>query len=71
MAKLIRVILIREKEFRLKYFLDENNELYKKNLDKWSFPFNGGENYGVNSWLKKIDKYKPFIHDIYMSAPPR
>ena len=53
----------------MKYILDENDPLFKKQLNKYSFPFNGGYPDSISSWLERLEPFKPFIHDIFLSCP--
>ena len=51
------------------YILAKDDPLFKKQLNKYSFPFNGGYPGGIDSWLKRLEPFKPFIHDIFLSCP--
>lgn len=56
----------------MKYILEEGTELYNKQVNKYSFPFNGGLNgsdIGIAGWLERLEPFKPFIHDIFLSCP--
>ena len=53
----------------MKYILAEDDPLFNKQLNKYSFPFNGGYPDGIISWLKRLEPFKPFVHDIFLSCP--
>lgn len=53
----------------MKYVLSEDNPLFVKQVNKYSFPFNGGYPDGITGWLKRLEPFKPFIHDIFLSCP--
>lgn len=38
----------------MKYILAEDDPLFNKQLNKYSFPFNGGYPDGIVSWLKRF-----------------
>ena len=48
--------------------IKENDPAQLKSKDKFSFPFNGGEE-NIDNWLSQVSEYKYFIHDIYFALP--
>ena len=53
----------------MKYILEEGTELFNKQLNKYSFPFNGLNNEPIERWCERLEPFAPFIHDIYCSLP--